>query len=204
MREDTEKKIIENLRLPIDQRHKLTIPQQDLMDKVCECLSLLNDDLLMPVPKLRDKLVEVCGCTPRHAYSVIRLAFEAIGNRKPTAKNVVREQILQMAREMHEEAQTLSGVDKIDGLAKAGNMLARAFATSVDEGEVLDAAKYLTDETVEFTTDPSIVNVKWTEANEEKSRKLRRKYGIEDADFEEVVEDTEFKEETGEEAGNDG
>ena len=189
MREDTERKIIENLRLPEEQRHPLTFPQQSLMEKVLVCLGLLNENLLMPVPKLRDEVVEACQCTPQHAYTVIRIAFEAIGNRKPTAKNIVREGILQMAREMHEEAMTLSGVEKINALAQAGNMLARAFATNVDEGEMLDAARYLTEETVEFTTDERVIGVEWTEKDEARSQAMKRKYHIEDADYEDVKDE---------------
>lgn len=195
MREETERKIIENLRLPEEQRHPMTVPQQNLMNKVSVCLGLLDENLLTPIPKLRDKLVEVCQCTPQHAYRVIRIAFEAIGNRKPTSKNVVREDIMQMAREMHEEAMTLTGVDKINALAQAGNMLARAFATNVDDGETLDAARYLELPRVVVTTDPSVLGIRLSEEDRKAIEKEKQRDGIIDVPYEDVTDG---------EAGNHG
>lgn len=182
MREETERKIVENLRLPDEQRHPLTIPQQNLMDKVSVCLGLLNENLLMPVPKLRDAVVEACQCTPQHAYTVIRIAFEAIGNRTPTAKNVVREGILQMAREMHEEAMKLDGVEKINALAQAGNMLARAFATSSDDGELLNVAELVRQADIKVTVDVAALGIETTERDRTELRRMMKEDGIEDAE----------------------
>lgn len=191
MREETAGKILANLRKPENERLPMTVPQQRLMEEVKTCLGLLDEDLLIAKPKLRDKLVETLGCSASHAYELIWLAFEAIGSRNPTAKNVVREQILQMAREMHEVANTQEGTEKVETLSKAGNMLARAFATNVDEGEVLDAAKYLEIDKVVIVSDPESIGIHITEEDRKEIERLKQQDGIVDADFEEIEEKSE-------------
>lgn len=189
MREESVEKILKNLQLPEGERLPMTVHQANMLHDVEECLNLLEDDIMTPTRDLVDKLVKNTGMSSRHAYDVIRVAREALGNRRSTTKAIVRESIMEMMRMAHKVAMTYEPEKQVDALVKIANTLARAFATNVDDGDIINAAKYLTEEAVRISTDPSLINIKTSDQWRAEVEKLKRKYNIEDADYTEVKPD---------------
>lgn len=189
MRSESAEKILKNLTLPDNEQLPMTVPQQNMLDDVRTCLSIMEGNLMMPTPDLRDKLIKALGCSVKHAYEVIWLARDAIGGRRSTSKSMVRESIMEMMRDAHKTALTLEPEKKVEALVKIANTLARAFATNADDSDLLDIAQYLTNEAIRITTDPATIGIKLSDGWREEVEKMKRKYGIvTDADFE-VVED---------------
>lgn len=68
-------------------------------------------------------------------------------------------------------------------------MLAKAFQTNLDEGEIINAQKYLEIDQINITMDPSVLGIKISEPKQKEIEQLLKKYGIEDADVEEVKDE---------------
>lgn len=199
MREESVEKILKNLKLPEGERLPMTVHQANMLKDVEECLSMLEEDSMTPTRDLVEKLMKKTGMSNRRAYDVIWVAREALGNRHTTTKSLVREAIMEMMRTAHKVAQTLEPEKQVEALVKIANTLARAFATSQDDGEIIDAAKYLTEEAVRISTDPSIININTNDAWRAEVERLKKKYHIEDADYTDVTPaDTEAQTEGGE------
>lgn len=168
--------------------------QRNLYEEVKKCLDIMDSNLMMPTPELRDKVAEVCKCTTRHAYDVILLAREAVGNRKPTAKLTVREDGLEMMRRAYQDALTITDPEKkVKAITDIANALVRMFNLSEDEGETLNIAQYLEENEVVITTDPESIGIVLSEKELREMARQRRKYlkemaDVEDAEAEEVVE----------------
>lgn len=190
MIEKSTDKILENLHRAEESQLPMTVPQQKLMEDVKACLDIMDGNLMMPTPKLRDALMEATGCSRTRAYEVILLAREALGNRKPTAKLVVREDILEMMREAYQAAQQLDPEKKVKALTDIANALARAFATSDDDGELLDAAKHLTIDKVVIVSDPAALGITQTDEEKREIDRMKKEAGYEDVDFEELLNES--------------
>ena len=186
MREKSVEKIIKNLQLPEGERLPMTVHQTNMLKDVEECLSLLEEDIMTPTKDLVEKLMKKTGMSNRHAYDVIWIARESLGNRRSTTKSIVRESIMEMMRAAHKVAMTLEPEKQVEALVKIANTLARAFATNVDDGNLLNAARFLTEEAVRISTDPSIIGIKTNEKWRDEVERLKKKYNIEDADYTDV------------------
>lgn len=192
MREENQALILKNLQLPDEAMLPMSYWQRNLYEEVKTCLEIMDGSLMMPTPQLRDKVAEACGCTTRHAYDVILLAREALGNRKPTAKLTVREDGLEMLRQAYQKAIAIPEPDKqVKAITDIVNAMARIFNLSEDEGEALNIAQYLEENEIQFTTDPKSIGIELTEKELKEMARQRRKYlkelaDVEDADCEEV------------------
>lgn len=212
MREENTDIVLKNLLLPEEGQAPMTEWQKKLYSQVKTCLDIMADKLLVPTPDLRDKLMEDMGCSRSQAYVVILLARRVAGNKEPTAKRAVREDMLEAARMAYQDALGIEDKkDRVKAITDIINSMARCFNLGEDEGEALDIARYLTEETVEFTTDEKVIGVEWTEKDEARARAMKRKYHIEDADYMDVSDETgdgpstgSGAEEEGEEASDEG
>ena len=170
----------------------MTANQKRIFEEVQNCLAILDADPMMPTPKLRKKLIEERGMGQTHAYEVILLAREALGNKKPTSKLAVKEMILEMAREAYQMITYIQDPEKkVDGIVKIGNMLARSFATSTDEGEQMLVAELLERRDIKITMDLSVIGIKPSDYELREQERLKREAGYEDVDFEELLQTEE-------------
>lgn len=174
----------------------MTVWQQKILEEVEKCLEIMDGKLLIPTVELRDKLMEETGCKTSHAYEIILLAREAIGNRKPTSKMAIREEILEMMRAEYQEAINLKGAERIDAVVKIAHALIKAYNLGEDDGEAFNIAQYLEENEIVITTDPSCVGVKLTDKELKAMAAQRRKYlkemlDVEDAESVEVTDNGE-------------
>ena len=192
MREESQALILKNLQLPYEAQLPMNGWQQNLYEEVKKCLEIMDGNLMMPTPRLRDMVVEACQCSPRHAYDVILVAREALGNRKPTAKLTVREEGLEMMRQAYQTACDIEEPEKkVKAFTDIANAMARMFNLGEDDGEALNIAQYLEENEIVITTDPAAIGIVLTEKQLREMARQRRKYlkelaDIEDAETEEV------------------
>lgn len=192
MREESQAVILKNLQLPDEALLPMTYWQQNLYEEVKKCLEIMDGNLMMPTPRLRDMVAEACRCSPRHAYDVILVAREALGNRKPTAKLTVREDGLEMMRQAYQDALAIEDPEKrVKAITDIANALARMFNLGEDDGEALNIAQYLEENEIVITTDPAAIGIVLTEKQLKEMARQRRRYlkelaDIEDAETEEV------------------
>lgn len=154
----------------------MTVWQQKLFDEVKTCLEIMDGQLMMPTNDLRDKLMAATGCQRSHAYKVILLARQAVGNRTPTAKLAVREEVLEMMRIEYQNAIKLGGADRVDAVVKIVNSLIKAYNLTSEEGETLNIAQVLEDNEMVVTMDPSVIGIKLTDKQRRDIARQRRKY----------------------------
>ena len=198
MRDDTTLAVLKNINLPEEQWKGVTEPQKRVIGEVKACLAIMDTNIMLPTAKLRDKLVETTGCSERNAYRIIMYARQVIGQRQPTAKRAVREELLEMMRIEYQEAIKLTGADRIDAVVKIANVLIKGLNLGEEEGEGFNIAQYLEENEVQFSPDPSVIGITLTEKQIRLMAKTRRKYlkelaDVEDADI--VDENTEDDEE---------
>ena len=194
MAKDSNAVILRNVNLPEDQRQPMTVWQQKLFDEVKACLEIMDGNLMMPTNDLRDKLMEATGCQRSHAYKVILLARQAVGNRAPTAKLAVREEVMEMMRIEYQNAIKLGGAERIDAVVKIVNSLIKAYNLTNEEGETLNIAQVLEDNEMVVTMDPAVIGIKLTDKQRRDIARQRRKYLQELTDVE-AVEVTDEEEE---------
>ena len=79
---------------------------------------------------------------------------------------------------------------RAEALTKIAATLSKAFATNLDEGELINAQEYLQIATVNITINPADVNIKVKEPTQREIERMLRKYEIdvEDVEAEEVEE----------------
>jgi hypothetical protein len=123
---------------------------------------------------------------------VILVAREALGNKKPTSKLAVREMILEMAREGYQMIAFIQDPEKkVDAIVKIGNMLARSFATSTEEGERMMLADLIERHDVKISIDVGVIGIHPSEKELKEQERLKREANYEDIDFEELVKTEE-------------
>lgn len=182
MREATIDKIMQNLVLPEEKWQPMTDYQRARMKEVQACIALLDEDDAMPTPVLRERLMKETGMGMTHTYEVMAIAREAVAQRNPSTKRVVREMILEKARKAYALASTFDPEKQVEAIVKISNMLARAFATSSDDGELLNVAELVRQADIKVTVDVAALGIETTERDREELRRMMKEDGIEDAE----------------------
>ena len=192
MREESIDRIVKNLSLPEEKQLAMTANQKRIFEYVKKCLAILDEEPMIPTAQLRERLMEAAGIGQTTAYEVILVAREALGNKKPTSKLAVREMILEMAREGYQMIAFIQDPEKkVDAIVKIGNMLARSFATSTDEGERMMLADLLERHDVRISIDVGVIGIHPSEKELKEQERLKREANYEDIDFEELVKTEE-------------
>lgn len=192
MREDNLALIEANMFLPEDQRPSLTEGQQKLLDEVTDCYNLQLQKPMVSRAQLRNYLMKKYRVSKVQAYNIITYAAVLLGNVQPSHKNWVRQRVEFLCEEAY-KATTKGDTKKAESLTKIAGVLAKAFQTNLDEGELINAQKYLEIDMVNITIDPKAINIKISEPKQKEIDRLLRKYEIEDAEFVSVEPDTEGK-----------
>lgn len=187
MRDENLEIIERNMFLPEEQQKPLTPRQQKMLEQVKDCYNLQLQKPMLSRSSLRDYLVKNHGISKEQAYRIIYYAEVVLGNVKPTHKNWIRHRIEYISEQAYISIEA-KDYKRADALNKLGGMLAKAFNTNVDEGELINAQKYLDIETVNVVMDPSAIGIKVSEATQKEIDVMLKKYHIEDA---EIIDDKE-------------
>ncbi len=188
MRDTTLDIIINNLTVDPDKRQPLAPRYQEVLLQVTDCYNLILQKQMMSKKELRNYLMNKYKLTQIQAYRIIDYARAAIGNLPATHKNLVRQRVEAIIEEAYEAAK--AGNYKLsESLTKMAKVYAHAFAIDQDDGELIDAQKYLEIARVEIVMDPAAIGIKIPEVEQKEIDKMCKQYQIEDTDFEEVEEE---------------
>ena len=176
--------------LPEESRKPLTESQKQLVLEVTDCYNLQLQKPMLSRSALRDYLVNKYHVSKIQAYKVIQYAAVILGDVQPSHKNWIRQRV-EFLTEKAYEAVEARDFKRAEALTKIAKTLAKAFQTNIDEGELINAQKYLEIDMVNITIDPKALNIKVSETKQKEIDRLLRKYEIEDADFISVEPDPE-------------
>lgn len=174
--------------LPEEKQEKMTESQKDLLKQVTDCYNLQLQRPMVSRAYLRNYLMRKYKVSKVQAYNIITYAATLLGNVQASHKNWVRQRIEFLCEQAYVAADA-GNLKKAETLTKIASTLAKAFQTNLDEGEIINAQKYLESEPITLTVDPSVLNIKITPAKQKEIDGMLRKYEIEDADFILVQED---------------
>ena len=169
---------------------KLTERQEALLKQVEDCYNLKLQKPMHSREQLRNYLMRKYGVSKVQAYNIIIYATVLLGNIQPSHKNWVRQRIEFLAEKAYAAVEA-GNLKKAEALTKIAATLAKAFQTNLDEGEIINAQKYLDSEPITLTIDPSALKIKISETNKKQIEEMLRKYDIEDA---EIITPEEVKE----------
>lgn len=188
MRKDNLALIEANMFLPEEKQEKMTESQKDLLKQVTDCYNLQLQRPMVSRAYLRNYLMKKYKVSKVQAYNIITYAATLLGNVQASHKNWVRQRIEFLCEQAYVAADA-GNLKKAETLTKIASTLAKAFQTNLDEGEIINAQKYLESEPITLTIDPSVLNIKITPAKKKEIDGMLRKYEIEDADFTLVQEE---------------
>lgn len=187
MRNENLELIERNLFVPEDDL-KVTESQKLLLKEVADCYNLQLQKPMYSRTMLRNYLIKKYKCSKVQAYKIIQYAAVVLGNVQPSHKNWVRQRIEFLGEQAYAAAEA-KDYKRVDALTKIAATLAKAFATNIDEGELINAQEYLQIPEVVITVNPADINVKIKEPEQKEIDRMLRKYEIEDVDAEEVKEE---------------
>lgn len=188
MRDTTLDIIINNLTGDPDKRKPLAPRYQEVLLQVSDCYNLILQHQMMSRKELRNYLMNRYKLTQIQAYRIIDYANAALGSLPATHKNRVRQRVEAIIEEAYEAAK--AGNFKLsEHLTKLAKVYANAFAIDQDDGELIDAQKYLEIARVEIVMDPAAIGITIPEAEQKEIDKMCRQYAVEDVDFEEAEEE---------------
>ena len=190
MRDENLQLIENNMFLPEESRKSLTESQCKLLEEVTDCYHVQLQKPMISRASLRDYLINKYKLTKTQAYRVIQYAAVILGNVQPTHKNFIRQRVEFLSEKAYEAIEA-TNYRRADALTKLAKVLAKAFATNIDEGELINAQKYLEIDVVNITIDPTALGIKTSEAKQREINKMLRKYEIEDAEIIPPEEDNE-------------
>lgn len=189
MRDENLSLIEANMFLPEDQRKPMTEKQEQLLKQVTDCYNLQLQKPMASRTYLRNYLMKKYKVSKVQAYNIIIYAAVLLGNVQASHKNWVRQRIEFLAEQAYTAADS-GNLKKAETLTKIAGVLAKAFQTNLDEGEIINAQKYLDEEPITLTIDPSsALKIKTSEAKQKEINRMLRKYEIEDAEIVTEVED---------------
>lgn len=182
MRDENLALIEANMFLPEDQRKPMTEKQEQLMKQVTDCYNLQLQKPMASRTYLRNYLMKKYKVSKVQAYNIIIYTAVLLGNVQASHKNWVRQRIEFLSEQAYTAADS-GNLKKAETLTKIAGVLAKAFQTNLDEGEIINAQKYLDSEPITLTIDPSALNIKLSEAKKKEIEKMLRKYEIEEAEI---------------------
>ena len=138
----------------------------------------------------RNKLCNEFGITPSQAYNVIALTAQFLCDVPSSHKNWIKIKAETLIEEAYNAAKKRDFALAAE-LRKQAKTLGFLFRLDQDEGELLDAQKYLTIERVVITVNPNEIGIKFTDNDKKKADKYFKKF-TEDAEYEEVKDEDDL------------
>ena len=154
MRDENLEIVSRNMFLAPERREELTPGQQLMLDQVTDCYNLQLQRPMYSRAALRNYLVGKYKISKVQAYKIIQYAAVLLGNVQASHKNWVRQRIEFLSEKAYTAA--INGDYKLsEQLTKIANVLSKAFATNLDEGEIINAQQYLEIDQVVVSIDPT-------------------------------------------------
>ena len=187
MREDSLELLRKHLQDGVEEFEKLPQSSKNLIIQVRDCYAMQIADPWMDDKEVRDRLVETYGITVSQAYNIIALTKQFLGDVPTSHKNWIKHKAEILVKESNDAANA-----RDFQLAAEKRKLAKTigfiFRLDKDEGELLDAQKYLHIDSVQITFDPNDIGVKYTSKDKELADKYIKRFA-EDVEYEEVKDE---------------
>lgn len=184
MRKDSLELVRKHLSDTEDEFKLLSPAEKKLILEVRDCYAMQISDPWVSRTDVRDNLMDRHKITASQAYNIIALTSQLLGDVPTSHKNWIKLK----AETLIEEANNAADARDFDLAAekrKLAKTLGYLFRLDQDDGEILDAQKYLTIERVEITFDPNDIGVKYTAKDKEKADEYIKKFA-EEVEYEEV------------------
>ena len=191
MRTDSLDLVMNHLFETPSKRSELAPANKELLEHIEFCFTLQLSNPLYSDIQVRNALMNEFDMNRQQAYNIMALTKVALGNVQTAGKAWIKTKIAYLL----DKAAALA----IDGDIKTSTVLTkiaeawgRTYRTDLDDGDLLDAKKYVQIEKVEIVTDPTVINVHVTDDDRKETRKLMEKYHIKFDD--DVIQDAEIVE----------
>lgn len=189
MRNDSLDLVMNHLFENPNKRTELKPADQKLLEHIEYCFTLQLSNPLYTDIQVRNALMVEFRMNRQQAYNIMQLTQVALGNVQTAKREWVKYEAHYMVKNAVEIA--LKGDNKTaQTLIRAAEALGKIYRTDLDDGEVLDAKKYVNIEKVEIVTDPKVINVNLSDQDKEETRKLMEKYHIKFDD--DAIQDAEI------------
>lgn len=189
MRRDRYQMIADYMFEPPEKTQALTAEDKRMLMILTDCYNQqISNPNMMTTVRMRDYLRNHYGVSNSEAYQIINVVRVALGDVSEARIKWVKYRIDCLAIEAYNAAK--AGDTKLtDALCKIGTMLSRAYRTDLEQGDPIDIDK-LTVESINFTIDPSAINLNISPTEAKEIMRLKKKYHIEeDTPFVEIVEE---------------
>ena len=143
------------------------------------CYNYINENPLATHKELRDQIMKLCSVTDIAAYRYISLIQMLIGEQSLEGKNFAK---MKVAALLDEEYICLKNENYAAATArhKLIQDYIKAFRLDIDEGEMLNAAKYLKIEAIQITTDPASLGIHRSPKEIAETERIMKKYGMDE------------------------
>ena len=189
MRNDSLDVVMNHLFETPTKRTELAPADATLLKHIEFCFTLQLSNPLYTDIQVRNSLMNEFDMSRQQAYNIMSMTKVALGNVQTAGKAWIKTKIAYLL----DKAAALA----IDGDIKTSTVLTkiaeawgRTYRTDLDDGDLLEAKKFVQIEKVEIVTDPTIINVHVTDKDREETRKLLEKYQIKFDD--DVIQDAEY------------
>lgn len=189
MRNDSLDVIMNHLFETPTKRTELAPADKELLEHIEYCFTMQLSNPLYTDIQVRNSLMNKFGLSRQQAYNIMSLTKVALGNVPTAAKAWIKTKIAYLLDKA--AALAIAGDIKTSTvLTKIAEAWGRTYRTDLDDGDLLDAKKFVQIEKVEIVTDPTFINVQVTDKDREETRKLLEKYHINFDD--DVIQDAEY------------
>ena len=170
-------------------RTDLAPADKELLEHIEFCYTMQLSNPLYTDIQVRNSLMNEFGMSRQQAYNIMSLTKVALGNVQTAGKAWIKTKIAYLL----DKAAALA----IDGDIKTSTILTKiaeawgkTYRTDLDDGDLLEAKKFVQIEKVEIVSDPTIINVHVSDKDKEETRRLLEKYHINFED--DVIQDAEI------------
>lgn len=190
MREDSLDLVRKHLPEGVEGFKELPPSSQQLIIQVRDCYAMQIANPWISRKEVRRRLVDTYKITVSQAYNIISLTSQMLGDVPTAHKNWMKIKAEVLMEEAYAATKARDFALAAE-LRKQAKTLGFLFRLDQDEGELLDAQKYLTIEAVQITYDPETIGVKFTKKDKEKADKYMKKF-TEETDYEEVTDEEDI------------
>ena len=189
MRNDSLDLVMNHLFETPTKRTDLAPADKELLEHIEFCYTMQLSNPLYTDIQVRNSLMNKFGMSRQQAYNIMSLTKVALGNVQTAGKAWIKTKIAYLL----DKAADLA----IDGDIKTSTILTKiaeawgkTYRTDLDDGDLLEAKKFVQIEKVEIVSDPTIINVHVSDKDKEETRRLLEKYHINFED--DVIQDAEI------------
>ena len=171
-----------------DEMEHLTPAEQNQLKRYRFCFSQSLENPSLPDKELRDFLINEFSISQTQAYTDIQNMRVLLGNIRNAGKEWIRYLVNETLKEAIETAKS-AGPKRLKELIMAADKLGKYNRLDKEDAEELPWEEILP-QSIEPTTDPTVLKIKPLENKEEEIRKMYEKYKgeieIEDVGYEDV------------------